>query len=139
MITVEKNNSFQGICNHYTTKYVNPPSNTRGNQLLELLLLVLLSGSLNQLQAESSQETAYRAEMENYVTSNNFLSGPNRVQLNSFNDTKLEELVKAQMKGDMGGVYGILADKWDELIAPEFESIEPIINPKQQICKILEC
>ena len=80
---------------------------------------------------------AYRAEMENYVTSNNIFSGSKWVQLSSFNDTELEELVKAHMKGE--GVYGILADKTNEALAPAFESIEPIINPKPPICKILDC
>ena len=44
---------------------------------------------------------SYRAEMENYVTSNNILSGSKWVQLSSFNDTELEELVKAHMKEGM--------------------------------------
>lgn len=109
------------------------------NWLLELLLIALLSGSLDQLETESHQETAYRTELENYVTSNNILSGSKWVQLSSFNDTELEQLVKAHMQSGMAGVYGILADKQNEIFAPSLKVLEPIINPKPPICKIVEC
>ena len=103
--------------------------------MIELFIIVLLAGSLEELQSQASQETGYRAELENYVISNNISLGESGIlQLNDFSDIELETFVKAHMQGDMVTVTRMISDKANEELAPHLETFKCVINPEQVGC-----
>jgi hypothetical protein len=105
--------------------------------LLSLVVILIssnvvygLAGSLENLRHQLNGENSYRAELENYVTSNNISLGePGTLQLNDFTDAELEEFVKAHMNGDMVTVTGMISDKVNEKVAPAFDRLGCAIDP----------
>jgi hypothetical protein len=108
--------------------------------MIELFIIALLASSLEDLQNELNTQNSYRAELENYVISNNVSLGESgMLQLNDFTDAELEQFVKAHMNGDMVTVTGMISAKVNEKLAPALETFEDVINPKPPICKIVDC
>jgi hypothetical protein len=59
--------------------------------MIELFIIALLASSLEDLQNELNTQNSYRAELENYVISNNVSLGESgMLQLNDFTDAELE-------------------------------------------------
>jgi len=69
-------------------------------------MILLLAGSLAELQNEVNNETGYRAELENYATSHNMTISP--LGLDSIDTIELESIIKEQMQRCKLGIHASL-------------------------------